>query len=326
MRARVDTPGEGLYEREGSGIPQRTHRGPLRYTKCIHSRNCVLGRPDVFVPNAPGGWIHPEKVVTGTGRTILRTQTAPLCRCCDVRTRPTATAVTTRSASRPRPRDAGSAESGMSQLDENSQTEMDMGETYTLGYSDTALDFVSRRTLESHGAFFIPYLHPGMRVLDCGCGPGSITFGHRRSGWHGSVVGVDMDESQVRLATANAAAREATNVSFRTGNAYALPFADGSFDAVFSHALLEHLSQPVKGSAGIPARTATRGRDGCVRPRLGRLSLFAADRGNLCGATRAQRHPEPKRGRYPRRAQAVGADAGGRLYRHKGAGALPELR
>jgi len=28
--------------------------------KCIHSRNCVLGRPDAFVPNAPGGWIHPD--------------------------------------------------------------------------------------------------------------------------------------------------------------------------------------------------------------------------------------------------------------------------
>ncbi len=28
--------------------------------KCIHSRNCVLGQPDVFVPNAPGEWIHPQ--------------------------------------------------------------------------------------------------------------------------------------------------------------------------------------------------------------------------------------------------------------------------
>ncbi len=27
---------------------------------CIHSRNCVLGHPEVFVPNAPGQWIHPE--------------------------------------------------------------------------------------------------------------------------------------------------------------------------------------------------------------------------------------------------------------------------
>lgn len=28
--------------------------------RCIHSRMCVLGRPDVFVPNAEGRWIHPE--------------------------------------------------------------------------------------------------------------------------------------------------------------------------------------------------------------------------------------------------------------------------
>jgi len=28
--------------------------------RCIHSRNCVLGNPHVFVPNAPGEWIHPE--------------------------------------------------------------------------------------------------------------------------------------------------------------------------------------------------------------------------------------------------------------------------
>ncbi|MBG1231228.1 CDGSH iron-sulfur domain-containing protein [Aestuariivirga litoralis] len=28
--------------------------------RCIHSRNCVLNRPDVFVPNVEGEWIHPE--------------------------------------------------------------------------------------------------------------------------------------------------------------------------------------------------------------------------------------------------------------------------
>jgi CDGSH-type Zn-finger protein len=30
-------------------------------TRCIHSRNCVLGLPEVFVPNAAGPWIHPDK-------------------------------------------------------------------------------------------------------------------------------------------------------------------------------------------------------------------------------------------------------------------------
>lgn len=29
--------------------------------RCIHSRMCVLGRPDVFVPNADGPWIHPDE-------------------------------------------------------------------------------------------------------------------------------------------------------------------------------------------------------------------------------------------------------------------------
>lgn len=30
-------------------------------SKCIHSRNCVLQRPDVFVPNVAGEWIHPDR-------------------------------------------------------------------------------------------------------------------------------------------------------------------------------------------------------------------------------------------------------------------------
>jgi CDGSH-type Zn-finger protein/uncharacterized Fe-S cluster protein YjdI len=29
--------------------------------KCIHSRHCVLSRPDVFVPNVAGEWIHPDR-------------------------------------------------------------------------------------------------------------------------------------------------------------------------------------------------------------------------------------------------------------------------
>jgi CDGSH-type Zn-finger protein/uncharacterized Fe-S cluster protein YjdI len=43
-----------------------TVRGPqatIRFEagKCIHSRHCVLDRPDVFVPNVEGEWIHPER-------------------------------------------------------------------------------------------------------------------------------------------------------------------------------------------------------------------------------------------------------------------------
>jgi len=41
----------------------KTNEGTLYFDakKCIHSRNCVLERPDVFVPNVKGEWIHPER-------------------------------------------------------------------------------------------------------------------------------------------------------------------------------------------------------------------------------------------------------------------------
>jgi CDGSH-type Zn-finger protein/uncharacterized Fe-S cluster protein YjdI len=33
--------------------------------KCIHSRNCVLSHPDVFVPNVEGAWIYPDAQPVG---------------------------------------------------------------------------------------------------------------------------------------------------------------------------------------------------------------------------------------------------------------------
>ncbi len=39
--------------------------------KCIHSRQCVLSRPDVFVPNVDGEWIHPD-TRRSTARSLWR--------------------------------------------------------------------------------------------------------------------------------------------------------------------------------------------------------------------------------------------------------------
>src|SRR5262245_63485909 len=41
-------------------FPTRRSSDLFEAKKCIHSRNCVLGRPDVFVPNVSGEWIHPD--------------------------------------------------------------------------------------------------------------------------------------------------------------------------------------------------------------------------------------------------------------------------
>ncbi len=47
---------EGIEEVRSAGAMIR-----FESRLCIHSRNCVLGRPDVFVPNVEGEWIHPER-------------------------------------------------------------------------------------------------------------------------------------------------------------------------------------------------------------------------------------------------------------------------
>lgn len=115
---------------------------------------------------------------------------------------------------------------------------------YTPGHSQNASDFMATRSLSTHGAFFAAHLAPGLSVLDCGCGPGSITLGIAAVCAPGRVVGVDFGASQIERAQAAAAAGGIGNVEFRTADGTALPFADASFDRVFSHALMEHLADP----------------------------------------------------------------------------------
>ena len=35
-------------------------------SRCIHSRGCVLGHPEVYVPNVQGEWIHPDSATPET--------------------------------------------------------------------------------------------------------------------------------------------------------------------------------------------------------------------------------------------------------------------
>jgi SAM-dependent methyltransferase len=120
-----------------------------------------------------------------------------------------------------------------------------LSDGYAPGFADDALAMLTRRTAATRAAFFLPFLAAGMRVLDVGCGPGTITQGLAEAvAPGGTCVGVDVEASQIELARAAATARSCENVSFVVGSAYALPFADGSFDAVFSHALFEHLAGP----------------------------------------------------------------------------------
>jgi SAM-dependent methyltransferase len=119
-------------------------------------------------------------------------------------------------------------------------------EAYTPGHTKNASDFMAKRTLDSHGSFFLPYLDEKTSVLDCGCGPGTITFGIARRVSPFEVVGVDFGQSQIDRATAAASDQRIPNIRFQVADCYSLPFGDSSFHRIFSHALMEHLADPVR--------------------------------------------------------------------------------
>ena len=48
-------------------------------------------------------------------------------------------------------------------------------ERYTLGYGAAIMQSLTSRTAAGEARFFLPYLRPGMSLLDCGYGPGGMT-------------------------------------------------------------------------------------------------------------------------------------------------------
>ncbi len=91
-------------------------------------------------------------------------------------------------------------------------------------------------------------VEPGERVLDMGCGGGRHAFALYRRGAH--VVALDMDAKELTdvaemfeaMATEGEAPPDATATAVR-GNAYSLPFADGSFDKIVAAEVMEHLPE-----------------------------------------------------------------------------------
>lgn len=115
-----------------------------------------------------------------------------------------------------------------------------MTERYTHGHHESVLRSHTWRTVENSAAYLAPHLGPGVRVLDVGCGPGTITADMAARGCE--VIGIDASEDVV------AAARQ-LGVDARVGDAYALDFPDDSFDVVHAHQTLQHLARPVEALA-----------------------------------------------------------------------------
>lgn len=82
------------------------------------------------------------------------------------------------------------------------------------------------------------------RVLDVGCGSGSMSRLIARSFPQAEVVGVDVREQYLDFARARAREEGILNLTFQSGDVFALPFPDASFDLVWSKYLLQWLREP----------------------------------------------------------------------------------
>lgn len=91
-------------------------------------------------------------------------------------------------------------------------------------------------------------IREGHRVLDVGCGTGTLALAIKRSAPRAEVTGLDADPVMLARAGRKAAAERAS-VNFVRGLATALPFAEGSFDRVVSSLFFHHLTREAKALA-----------------------------------------------------------------------------
>jgi ubiquinone/menaquinone biosynthesis C-methylase UbiE len=134
-----------------------------------------------------------------------------------------------------------------------------MDAVYTHGHHESVLRSHRWRTAENSAAYLLPYLKPGLSILDVGCGPGTITAdlaalvdgalvpdSGPMAPASGRVTAIEVTADALGLARAEAAARGQRNIDFAVADAHALDFADGTFDVVHAHQVLQHVGDPVQ--------------------------------------------------------------------------------
>jgi ubiquinone/menaquinone biosynthesis C-methylase UbiE len=91
------------------------------------------------------------------------------------------------------------------------------------------------------GAVHLAQVKPGSRILDVGCGTGTLTLAAARAaGSDGKVWGIDVAEDMLQAARQKAA-NAGLPVHFQNASITELPFADGQMDIVLSSLMIHHL-------------------------------------------------------------------------------------
>jgi ubiquinone/menaquinone biosynthesis C-methylase UbiE len=123
-------------------------------------------------------------------------------------------------------------------------TDENLREGYSFGYEEGMLDYQSYRALKSLD-FVLPYLRPGMAVLECGSGPGVTTFEVAKKLTNGTVVGIDIHKALVDANNKKAELSNIKNLKFQVASILELPYPENSFDVVYMQAVLVHITNPI---------------------------------------------------------------------------------
>ncbi len=120
-----------------------------------------------------------------------------------------------------------------------------MARSYVHGY-----DPRENLRLQDQASTLVELLHsdtafpPGSHVLEAGCGVGAQTIPLARNSPGAQIVSVDISPASVAEARRRAAEAGLSNVEFRQGDLFHLPFEPESFDHIFVCFVLEHLPRP----------------------------------------------------------------------------------
>jgi SAM-dependent methyltransferase len=117
-------------------------------------------------------------------------------------------------------------------------------DTYTHGHADAVLRSHRWRTAENSAGYLLSHLRPGLRLLDVGCGPGTLTVDLARRVAPGPATGVDLSAAVVGEAARHAAGSGVASVGFVAGD-FRAGLRERSFDVVHAHQVLQHLRDPV---------------------------------------------------------------------------------
>lgn len=116
---------------------------------------------------------------------------------------------------------------------------------FLTGFFDPVVALTTRERTFKRLAIERTGLQPGERLLDLGCGTGTLALMAHAEQPNATIVGLDADPAILERARAKTAAAGAP-IAFHEGFSNRLPFEDERFDAVVSTLFFHHLSDAHK--------------------------------------------------------------------------------